>query len=712
MSTQSGSTSNWKTALTLVANSAPALLSGAAYLADVVSPEVAAWTALGGTVTTALGTAIVNCPYVTGKSISGVVSPTTNETITGIEIEYSGTSAGSITTTAGGAYSSPWLAHGGTYKLTPKVPYHDVTPKEITVSNLTANRTGVNFKLKRRTVTLKGRVQPAANEQVRNLKIKYSGASSGSTQTGENGNFAIPGLLEGGAYKIETVVPDWHRLDRSDVPVATLLPEQEAITFTLTRNKITVTGAVTPGGAQHVGGLTVRYSGATDGSVQTRENGTFSIPDLLEGGQYRIAPDAVAHHTFEPVRLDVAQLAKDPAPSFQFNRNKVDLHGKISPASGEQVRGITVSYSGETSGSTTTKGDGTFTIPGLLEDGDYTIAPVAPAFHTLNHAKVDIAKIAVNPRADFILTRQKFSISGRVISKTINLQNVTIRWEGDTEGSTTTTDKGEFVISNLPAGGTYRIIPEKLHYEFDPPEGEINPLKKDVTDADFSIRIAIYSISGLFRDFVPGRNTEEDNGPLSDVAVMLTGDVQDKTRTGNQGTFRFEVPALGKYELQFVKGKVEFEPASPIRFDRLTSTWDREIEARDPSWQVKGKSRPPRAPRWYDALPRDNDGWVHWDVANSIASGRGVHSADHLPGLIAAVGQGPFTRTDVLPRIVAYAIRFGHHFRTNPGISRHYSITGLPHQNGSTIPLNRSIVVVWNFVVNPLTASAGTVYEQ
>jgi hypothetical protein len=321
--------------------------------------------------------------------------------------------------------------------------------------------------------------------------------------------------------------------------------------------------------------------------------------------------------------------------------------------------------------------------------------------------------VAADQSAAFILTRQKFAIFGIVTAKpSTEVKDVTIRWDGEAAGSTSTNEKGEYRINDLPAGGDYRITPEKLHYSFAPLDEFVSSLAQDTKCRDFAMTIAIYSISGIFREFVPGKNTEEDNGPCDAVDVRLSGDVVDKMRTSSNGIFRFDVPALGKYLLEFSRTKFEFVPASPIQFASLTSTWDREIEARDTTWKIKGGPKPPRAPRWYDALPRDTDGWGNWDAANSIASGRGVHSADHLPGLIAAVGQGNFTRTDVLPRIVAYAIQYGNNYRTNFGISRHYRITTLPHQNGTAINLTHPIVVVWNYVVNPLLASSGTVYDE
>ncbi|MBK8268656.1 MAG: hypothetical protein IPK83_10305 [Planctomycetes bacterium] len=131
----------------------------------------------------------------------------------------------------------------------------------------------------------------------------------------------------------------------------------------------------------------------------------------------------------------------------------------------------------------------------------------------------------------------------------------------------------------------------------------------------------------------------------------------------------------------------------------------------DSGWTSATTVRKRRETRWYDNLPQVSSSGKS-DACDSIASGRGEHTTDHLPELIDAVGEGSFDR-GILARIIAQAFLKNEVVAVNALISRHYLLTEIPHAllEGGTKQLVSPIIVIYNTLVDPRRKSFGTCYS-
>ncbi|MCH9687401.1 MAG: carboxypeptidase-like regulatory domain-containing protein, partial [Deltaproteobacteria bacterium] len=266
---------------------------------------------------------------------------------------------------------------------------------------------------------------------------------------------------------------------------------------------------------------------------------------------------------------------------------------------------------------------------------------------------------------------------------------------------------GSFHVPNVPAGSKYQLVADRMHYVVTPSEHQISTLVADSDGHDFSMALMDYAISAAFRDpFVRGE------GEGVQVTITSNNDTIARLATSKDGTFSFSAKALESYELRFEKQGFKFTPDSPVLLGPLLTDRSETVECRSTEWGEKAE-RLPRLPRWYDALPRPTDRvtWDLWSIARHIASGHGSHSADHLPGLIDAVGRGPFDRTNILTRIVAYAMQNGVVVDQEKDVSKRYRIDRLPSPEGDIV-LDWPIIVIHNYVANPLYKSPGTVFAR
>ncbi|MCH9688323.1 MAG: carboxypeptidase-like regulatory domain-containing protein, partial [Deltaproteobacteria bacterium] len=413
----------WWATLQAAAVGGPAIIGSVAYLAQLVSPEAAAVTTAvvaSGTLlyTSGLGQVIVRCPYVSGKYIGGQLSTATDEACGGVTITYTGTTTGTVTTRADGSYATPWLERGGSYTIRPAhIPFHDITPVERDIPNLTTNMTAVDFTATRRTVELEGVLTFAKEVELNvggsSIIIEYEGPTKGRAKAANDGSFSLPGLYEGGQYTITPLCPAHHIFHPANAPIDGPESTKSRLSFHLERKTTSLSGVVEAGPHAGRAGLQVKCSGPTRGSTQTDDKGAFTLTNLLQGGKYTVTIGAPAHHRVTPRSLDVEALPATLPLAFKVARTLVAAQGKVSPAGTEEVAGLTITYRGETQGTTKTTKDGTFTLPGLLEGSNYTVMLMVPKFHRTDSSGVPLDAVTGGASATFRLERLRYCIRGK-----------------------------------------------------------------------------------------------------------------------------------------------------------------------------------------------------------------------------------------------------------------------------------------------------------
>ena len=123
---------------------------------------------------------------------------------------------------------------------------------------------------------------------------------------------------------------------------------------------ITISGTITSGGVG-LAGVVVTFNGAN--SVTTNGSGVYS--KSLFPGSYTVLP-TLSGYTFTPTSY--TGVNSTSTKNFTATAAGVNVSGTVKK-NGVGVSGVTVSYSG---GSTTTAGDGTYTLSSVAA-GTYTL---------------------------------------------------------------------------------------------------------------------------------------------------------------------------------------------------------------------------------------------------------------------------------------------------------------------------------------------------
>jgi hypothetical protein len=135
------------------------------------------------------------------------------------------------------------------------------------------------------------------------------------------------------------------------------------------------------------------------------------------------------------------------------------------------------------------------------------------------------------------------------------LSGVNIMLQGAKTASTTTDANGNYVFSDLRAGGRFAISPARLRTSFTPSTRSVSRLSKDES-ADFFgvVQPDVYKISG---------RVTESSQPLGGIQIKLAGSKLTSTTTDGNGNYSFgDLRAGGSYIVTPVGGKTSFTPTS------------------------------------------------------------------------------------------------------------------------------------------------------
>jgi uncharacterized repeat protein (TIGR01451 family) len=254
-----------------------------------------------------------------------------------------------------------------------------------------------------------------------------------------------------------------------------------------------------------------------------------------------------------------------------------DANGNGALDAGESgVSGVTVSYTGASSGSVTTNGSGAYTI-GSLAAGTYSVTYTIPANFVNTGTRplsVTVAAGGTSNNNNFFAQQRNASLAGTAWNDAngngvkdtgeVGLSGVAVSYSGGTpatSGTTTTGAGGGYSITGLPAG-TYSV-------DYTPPTGFANtgtrPLTGIVlaaggsaTGKDFFAQTR-GSISGIKWNDQDGNGAQNGSEPgLSGWTIQLCSDANCGTvlasaTTGSGGAYSFTNLAPGTYVVREVQ---------------------------------------------------------------------------------------------------------------------------------------------------------------
>jgi hypothetical protein len=203
--------------------------------------------------------------------------------------------------------------------------------------------------------------------------------------------------------------------------------------------------------------VTIRLSGETTGTVVSDAQGNFSRSGLQ--GEVTLTATKSGYSMTAPVlvtgpRNDITFIASKDAPAdYTVSGRVVDNEGRGIPV-------VTITLSGETTGTVVSDAQGNFSRSGL--QGEVTLTATKEGYtitgpFTVTGAEDNMVFIATNdPPADY-------TASGKVVDEDgKGIPSVTITFRGDTEATTITDSEGNFSRSGL--SGTVFIHASKAGY--------------------------------------------------------------------------------------------------------------------------------------------------------------------------------------------------------------------------------------------------------
>ena len=283
----------------------------------------------------------------------------------GVTVVLGGDVVDLTTTDASGNYSFT-LNYGTDYIITPSSTGYSFTPTSSGSGTVSGNTTH-DFSATAATYTISGTITKGG-AALPGVTITLTGDSSDSTTTDGSGNYSFTGLPYNTSY---TVTPTLSGYTFSPTSVSGTLTASADHDFTATLNTYSISGTIQRSGAG-LSGVTVALSGGVSASTTTDTSGNYSFINIEHGKSYTVTP-TLTGHTFSPVSTS-GTLTAAADHDFTAIPNTYSISGTIT-AGGSPMTGVTVTLSGDASGSTTTDGSGNYSFANINHGSSYLVTP-------------------------------------------------------------------------------------------------------------------------------------------------------------------------------------------------------------------------------------------------------------------------------------------------------------------------------------------------
>jgi len=226
--------------------------------------------------------------------------------------------------------------------------------------------------------------------------------------------------------------------------------------------------------------------------------------------------------------------------------------------SGDIQQGVTITLSGDGSGTTTTDAGGNYSFTGIA-NGSYIVTPALAGYIFTSTSRAIRVSGANATAIDFTSATSAdslYSISGIVTNSDNDgeaLNNVTMTLSGANSGTVTTDTNGSYTFSGLANGG-YTLIPSLSGYVFNPSSSSQTIGGKNITGLNFTAEVnptPTYIISGTVTSSGAG---------MQGITVSLSGLGIESVTTDAGGRYTFSGLANGTYIIAPTQTGETFDP--------------------------------------------------------------------------------------------------------------------------------------------------------
>jgi hypothetical protein len=214
-------------------------------------------------------------------------------------------------------------------------------------------------------------------------------------------------------------------------------------------------------------GVSISLSGSQTSTTTSDANGNYSFTNLPAGSNYTVVP-TLNHFSFAPVNLNFNDLSSDQQASFQGTLNKHSISGKITDSGGTPLSGVSMSLTGSQTSTATSDANGNYSFANLPAGGDYMVVPALTHFQFTPVSR-NFTDLSSDQQTSFQGTLNKHSISGKLTdSSGTPMSGVSISLSGSVVSTATTDATGNYSFANLPAGGSYSVVPVSSEFFYTP----------------------------------------------------------------------------------------------------------------------------------------------------------------------------------------------------------------------------------------------------
>jgi large repetitive protein len=475
-----------------------------------------------------------NVALVAPSTVSGTVTDSSAAPVADAVVSIDGPSFAQTTTAGDGTYSFTGLA-AGDYTLTVSAPgFVDATaPVSITTAGDTVTQDVTLQKASKVDVF----VADTHAVPVSGAAVTVTSVADGSTLTGStdaSGHVVIDGLVPGD-YTVTSTADGY--FTAPPVPLTVTALETTYPLDVPVLSPGSVSGIVTDPTGAPLAGATVSLEGAgVNATTTSAADGSFTF-NGLDLGQYTVKASNPLYVSPTPQIADVTDYGMTTTVALQFTAGST-INGEAT-VNEAPLAGVTVTIDGPVTVTTTTDGDGLYSV-GVLPVGTYTVSFDASGYISPADQSVTISTpgstTTVNGELNLPAT-----ISGTVTDPTgAPLAGVSVTADGPVFTTATTGPDGTYSLTGLDKG-TYTV---SFHAD-----GFIDPTPKTVTIDTYGQTVASQDAQVNAPSTISGVVSNSSANPIEGATVTIDGPTWATTTTAADGTYSFGVLPPGSYDL-------------------------------------------------------------------------------------------------------------------------------------------------------------------
>ena len=292
--------------------------------------------------------------------------------------------------------------------------------------------------------------------------------------------------------------------------------------------------------------VTITLSGASSDETKTAFDGTYTFSNV-KSGTYTITPSK-DKYTFKPKTIK-ATVKDEDLEGQDFTLQTFTISGVVKNKKGEPADGISMNLGGDSTDTTQTASDGTYSFTDLM-NGKYTITPLPTTeWYYFKPISKNVTVHENDVKNQNFTGKSPCQISGRIIAGTTPVQGVTVALTGKSNDQVLTDADGSYQFGGLQEG-SYVVTPSMTGYVFKATSRKVKITDSDIEDVNFSAS-ALHSLSGA---------VTSGGSPLPDVTMSLTGKAKAATTTAVDGSYSFPNLQDGAYTVTPTMSGHKFTP--------------------------------------------------------------------------------------------------------------------------------------------------------